>query len=130
MSLILVAPKIVGWSPSNEVPVFGIFVQSVVSLNALSIYPCIYVDVRVGSVRHGVEEEGEQVEEQSEEVEEVVRTKPAWDRQREAAKLLDLESPVDTRRCVCVCVCVRVCAHVCISQSTYDIGVGKFNCML
>lgn len=69
-------------------------------------------------------EEGEQGEEGSEEV---VRSKLAWDRKMEAAKLLDLESPVDTRRCVYMCVCmsvllyihVHVHAHVHISCATH-----------
>lgn len=70
----------------------------------------MYVDVRVGSGRWEVDgEEGEKEEAGSEEV---VRSKLAWDRQMEAAKLLDLESPVDTRRCV------RVCA-VCMSVQLY-----------
>ena len=41
-------------------------------------------------------------EEEDGEGEEVVRSKTVRDRQKETAKLLDLESPVDTRRCVCV----------------------------
>ena len=37
-----------------------------------------------------------------------MKHKPGWDRQRESAKLLDFESPVDARRCVCVCACMSI----------------------
>ena len=94
---------------------------------------CLTVDTRVLSVRWEGGEEGGGDEgggekgggeegggdegggdEGDREGEEVVRSKTAWDRQKETAKLLDLESPVDTRRCVCVCVCVCVCECVCV----------------
>ena len=53
-----------------------------------------HADARVRSVMLGVEERGE------EEEEEEVKSKRSWERQKESAKLLDLESPVDARRCV------------------------------
>ena len=40
------------------------------------------------------------VEDEEEGEREVVRSKVTWDQQKESAKLLDLESPVDARRCV------------------------------
>ena len=55
-----------------------------------------HADARVRSVRLGVEERGEEEEEEEEEV----KSKRSWERQKESAKLLDLESPVDARRCV------------------------------
>ena len=52
-----------------------------------------HADARVRSVRLGVEEREEEEEEE-------VKSKRSWERQKESAKLLDLESPVDARRCV------------------------------
>ena len=65
----------------------------------------LYTDTRVRSDKEQVEEGKEREgKEEGGVSEETVKRKSTWDRQRENAKLLDLESPVDARRFVNVVI--------------------------